>query len=747
MRLRRWGKLGLKLVALMAAGAVVAVIAFFVLGLAYPFQQDRLAEADRPGSALILDRNGTPVAWRVGAKESWRLPTGIDDISPWLIKATVAAEDKRFFSHRGIDPVAVARALIQNAGSRRRISGASTITMQAVRLMWPRDRTYRAKATESFRALQLERIMAKRDVVELYLNLAPYGGNVVGAEAAARRYFGKSARELTLGEASLLAGIPQSPARFNPRKHLDAALMRREYVLARMLSLGYAQPGDLEMARREPIAISQSVTRSGQERFASLVVGRLGLDCGTVKTTLDPEITSICKAAVDARADELRARGIDGLAVVVIDIKRSELAAMIGSSDPSDPLVGQVNGATSLRQPGSLLKPFIYGRAFDLGLLTPDSIVYDVPTQWRGYSPENFDRRFAGPMSAARALRESRNVPAVRLLGRIGVERLAGDIAQLGLPVRAAEDRCGLSLALGSAEVRLIDVATAYAAIARLGEWRPLRLLANGPAREPRRIYSRGAAYMTLRCLGAQKPGGTPRPAWKTGTSWEHRDAWAVAMTPKYVVAVWCGDIAGSSHPELVGARTALPIAYELANTLESGGTWAPPSTIRIHRACALSGAPASTYCPDAVEAEHMPGLSLQAPCRLHRRRHRGDNDPGNIAWPPEVASWLASRSPQEPHATSERGNVHILSPASGADYLTTDLSTESGELDLVAHAPPGAAGTHWFLDGELLGYARAGQALQWQMIAGVHEVLAVSGSSHAKARFTVRNVTVSRRR
>jgi penicillin-binding protein 1C len=713
----------------LAAGAVLAgagMPALLGLHFLFPFPAGRLAESGRGGSAMILDRQGGLVAWRVDPREDWRLPVPLARVSPWLVAATVAAEDKRFFSHHGVDPAALARALRQNLAGGRRVSGASTITMQAVRLLWPQPRTYGAKTTEALRALQLERLAGKEEIAGLYLNLAPYGGNVVGAEAAARFYFGKGAAELTLGEAALLAGIPQRPAAFNPRRHLAAALQRREYVLARMRELGLIAEGELNAARRTPLALAGRPRLPDAARFADWVVARQGRDCGQVRTTLDPGLQAQVCATARRCGRELAALGIDGLAAAVLDVGRSELLAMVGSADPGDPLAGQVNAAASARQPGSLLKPFIYARAFDSGLLTPDSVVYDVPTAWRGYRPENIDRVFQGPIPAQRALAESRNLPAVRLLDRLSPEGLAADMAALGLPHDAAVERCGLSLALGTAEVRLVDMANAYAALARLGQWRPLRVTIGEAGGEGRRAYSPGAAYLTLRSLGAAGPGDRPQPAWKTGTSWNQRDAWAVVVTPSHVVAVWCGKLSGEGHPELLGARTALPIALALAGHLPDAGSWPRPDSVRPRRICALSGSPAGRHCPCVVEGECLPGVSSEAGCRIHQAAG------GVEVWPPEVAAWLAAHpepAGQRREHRATRARLSISSPLPGAEYILAADDASTNLLPLEAAAPPGTGWVYWFLDGELFCRAAPGQAVLWPLRPGRHEVLVSDGS------------------
>jgi penicillin-binding protein 1C len=730
-------RLGRRALIIGTALGLAGTLTMLGLGIAFPFPAARLEEAGHGGSALLLDRDGGVIAWRVDSRENWRLPVSIDNVSPWLVMATVAAEDQRFFSHPGVDPAALARALGQNISGGRRVSGASTITMQAVRLLRPRRRTYTAKAVESFRAVQMELIVGKQEIIALYLNLAPYGGNVVGAEAAARLYFNKGAADLTLGEAALLAGVPQRPARFNPRRHLAAALRRREYVFRRMREREMITAAELAAARREVIILSGRQTRSEAARFADWIIAGRGTDCGAVRTTLAPEIQASVRAGLRRRSGELAALGIDGLAAVVIDVQRAELLAMVGSAAPDAPLSGQINAATSLRQPGSLLKPFIYARAFDSGILTPRSVVFDVPSTWRGYSPQNIDRKFRGPMSARRALTESRNLPAVRLLDRLAPQALARDMASLGIRVDSAVERCGLSLALGSAEVRLVEVANAYASLARMGEWRPLRTTQDAPGIEKRQVYSRGASYLTLRSLGGGDCGREPRLVWKTGTSWKHRDAWAVAMTPEHVVAVWCGRLSGEGHPQLVGARSALPIALELAEDLSGAETWRRPAAVQLRRVCALSGAPPGSYCPDTVSGEFLPGISSELPCRVHGTTGRGTGGRSVEVWPTEVASWLASRAVDGegvPQRRIAKPKLTIISPRAGAEYVLTMSGLSSNALRLKAQAAPGTRQIYWFVDGEFLECSPPGRPVSWPLRPGRHLILASDGHDASAA-------------
>lgn len=645
--------------------AVVVVILVCMGGLeialrVVPFPEAMLWESEAGGSTLLLTEAGERITWRVDGREAWRLPVPLDAVSPDLVAATIAAEDQRFYTHGGVDPVASLRAVWQMLRHRRRVSGASTLTMQCMRLAHPAPRTWRTKAVESFRAMQVERIRSKDDILAYYLNRAPYGGNVIGAEAAAQRFFGTSASGLTLGQAALLAGLPQRPAAFNPERHLVRALKRRAYVLHRMQALGLASLERVAVALREPIRLAPAPGVVAAPHFADHLLQTYRRQGGTFRTTLRGAVQTHAHRVLADFGRELADTGIDGAAVVVIDVRAGSLVAMVGGFDPGNPLTGQINGATRLRQPGSLLKPFLFAAACQDGHLTPDALVMDTPMSWDGYAPENMDRMYRGAMRAKDALRLSRNIPAVRTAARLTPERLARDMTALGLPFDRSADRAGLSLALGTQEVRLVDITNAYAALARLGVYHPLRVLVEEAATPGTRVYTPEAGYLALDSLRIKHDA---RVVWKTGTSWRHRDAWCVAVTPRHAVGVWVGRHTGEGHPFLTGEQAALPVALAvlagIPGTMEE--TWTRPAGIAERSVCALSGTTPTHACPTQTRAAYIPGVSSDTPCRLHTRTPDGT---------------LLTRLPDAyaPSGTRHaQGSVHPASfPAGGSPHPST---------------------------------------------------------------------------
>lgn len=525
-----------RIVGVLFMSASVSIATFAIAWWCCPFPMDRLEHW--PVSPVVMDRTGSEMLSVVGSDEQWRFPVTLDCISPRLIQATIAVEDERFYSHRGVDPLAMLRAVGQNVLHLRTVSGASTLTMQVCRMMYDsprwtsaepaRARTWRAKIVESFRALQLERCETKSRILETYLNVAPYGGNVRGVEAAARKWFGKRASDLSLGEAALLAGLPQSPTRYRPDRHPEAALARRERVLQRMEECGFISVEEANRARDETIAritLPSELPDSPSQEFAAASPSlRTGSEyaahatqnnskhidhiritrCGTAvsavrtgetpvphpvsdwllapqaawlalqrrpsggRTTIDPAIQSEVQQRVIEHAANWPAR--TQAAALVIDIARSDVVAMIGSAHRGDPGGGQVNGVIARRSPGSTLKPFVYAAAFEAGLIGPDSIVYDVPIERAGWSPVNFDGTFSGKLSAGDALRRSLNIPAILTAEAVGLPRCLGTIESAGIHLPGnAQSLGGLAVVTGAIEVTLLDLVNGYATLGRSG--------------------------------------------------------------------------------------------------------------------------------------------------------------------------------------------------------------------------------------------------------------------------------------
>ncbi|MBL7186097.1 MAG: penicillin-binding protein 1C [Phycisphaerae bacterium] len=580
----------LKLV-LKAMGIVTVICAgtFILTWLLLPFPTERLEKW--AVSPTISDANDRPILSIVGSDDQRRHPIRLDQMSPWLKQATIAVEDERFYHHYGVDPLAVMRAAGQNIAAGRIVSGASTLNMQLCRMMDGRPRSLKAKIIESFRALQLNKLMDKDDIVELYLNTAPYGGNLRGVEAASLRYFARHAKDLSLGQAALIAGLPQSPSRYQPDRHLEAAMKRRHVVLRRMLEAGIITELQLQQARTCPIEIHPKprVQRASHAAWFALKRRPTG-----GRTTIDLDVQKQVERLAQEHLHRLPKD--TELAVVVIDIAESSIVAMIGSGNNADPVDGQVNGALAKRSPGSTLKPFIYAAAFSTCRLNGESTVYDIPISRGGWTPLNFDRAFTGQLTAAEALQRSLNVPAILIAEAVGLARCCGILEAAGIPLPPdAQRRGGLALAVGGIEVRLLELTNAYATLGRDGLRRYPRIFPDEPAPHVRalapdvcRAISEILSSRQRRPIGMDTVLAEDVPwfMWKTGTSSGRRDAWAIGHNRRYAIGVWVGRFRGTGRAAYVGAEAAEPLLAELFNLSDLRTHIDPPSTtpIRVYR-------------------------------------------------------------------------------------------------------------------------------------------------------------------
>jgi len=650
---------------------------------------------DVPVAAIWSDSSGEPLLVRSAEDGQIRLPYARATGNAWLELAVIAAEDRRFHDHSGVDFRAVLRAAWANLRAMRTVEGASGLAMQTAKLIDPQPRTFRTKAIEATRALKLVRGVGHDRVVESYLTLAPFGGNRVGAEAAALAYFGRPTSALTLAECALLAGLPKSPERLRPDRHPEAAARRRDETLSRMHREGMIDDALLAAALAEPMRV-RSEAFVPRHRATALWAASRRPTGGT--TTIDPVLQGVSESLA-RRCAAQHGSGIEA-AIVVIDIDTASIVALAVSSDPDDPSHGWVPLFASWRSPGSALKPFVYAAAFERDMLAPSSMLADREHDLGPWRPRNFDRSQRGATTVADALRDSLNLPAIATLGAVGVAEAAALMTRSGVRFRGdAPHRAELSLAVGGAEVRLIDLTNAMATIGRGGLHREPTLFApsqkkshqesrhesrhDGPHDAARRaVSSRTAATLDwILSTHDRAPAGlesTPaqdRPwlMWKTGTSSGHRDAWSVGHNGRVAVGVWIGRPAGGGDPQLVGALAAEPAMVQLL----------------------------------ASEALR--------PVIAHRTER--------IDWTPRVASAL----------TTLRPLPRIAAPRGGAEYVAVDGRAEIAvRLDAAPTTGPG----HWLLDGRPLPTAPR----RLSLAPGRYELTHIDDDGDAETvRFTVR--------
>jgi penicillin-binding protein 1C len=738
---------------------------FRALDLAFPFPWEKL---QRPPAVVVTDRSGEPLRFFLPADQRWRLPVRLAELPPEVKRALVASEDQRFYSHPGVDPLAVARAVFSNLRRRHRVSGASTISMQVARMADPGRRTYGAKVREAFRALQIERRFSKDQILEMYLNLTPYGGNVEGIGAASWFYFGKGPDQLSLGEIALLTALPRSPVRYDPTTRPGPARAARDRVLGQLASRGVFSRKELDTARRQPLPKARRKPPFAAPHFTEMVKAQLPGEA-RIRTTLDRSVQAIAEAQVARRIRELRDQGISNAAVVVIDNQTRGVRALVGSAGFRDTYFqGQVNGAVARRSPGSTLKPFLYAMAMDQGRLVPDSYILDVPTDYAGYVAENYDERYRGRVTVREALITSLNACAIRLLAEVGLADfhhllLKGGLSSLDRPTA----RYGLPLVLGSGEVRLLDLVNLYATLAEGGRHRPVRVVEMEGHKEPEAavLFSPEAARAVTEILtDVRRPDlpeaweltrDVPGVAWKTGTSYGHRDAWAIGFSARYTVGVWVGNFDGKPRKGISGSQHAGPLLFDVLRSVEAGGRnpVKPEGMVRDEiEVCALSHQLPGPYCAERVRIPYLPGKSKLTACTIHRPM-LVDSGTGELLsgdcvsrrphelrlftiYPAELVAWW--RSQGNPVQDLPRlspacegipdGNPpKIVSPDGDTPYrLRRDAPEEYQKIALVAQASPGARHLYWYQDGMLVATTEAAARSQrfLEPVRGEHRLV-----------------------
>lgn len=714
---------------------------------------DRLWPLPMPGDDLarvVLAEDGTPL-WRFADADGvWRYPVSPEEVSPLYLEALLTYEDRWFYDHPGVNPLALARAAWLNLRGGRVVSGGSTLSMQVARLLDPHDRTLAGKLRQLWRTAQLEWHLSKREILQIYLDRAPFGGTLQGVAAASWAYLGKSPKHLTPAEAALLAVLPQAPSRLRPDRHPERAQRARDKVLQRLADYQVWPEQRIAEAREEPLLLAPRQ----EPALAPLLARRLNTaDSPTlIRTTLD--------ASLQRRLEDLllgwRARLPErtSAAILVVEAQTMAVRAYLGSIDLGDERrFGHVDMVHALRSPGSTLKPFLYGMALDDGLIHSESLLQDVPRRYGDYRPGNFSMGFSGPVSASSALALSLNLPAVQLLEAYGPKRFAAQMRIGGVPLilpPLAEPN--LSLILGGAGSRLEDLVGGYAALAREGKSARIRLQPQDSLLE-RRLLSPGSAWIVRRILSGQaRPDRDPhaelvqRPqlAWKTGTSYGFRDAWSVGVGPRYIIGVWIGRPDGTPVPGQFGLASAAPLMLQvhdlLSNRDSQRGVAVPvenvPGSVGVAAICWPLGQPMNRQdpqcrrqrfawtldgtTPPTLQAADQPlGLGLRETVWVNERGLRVDAScPGAKAL--EIALWPAPLEPWLPRVERRSARLPMVDPACppqvppsapplsivgvrAGDNLRRPLTSHE-PLQLHVSALGGAGRRWWFLNGRPLG-------------------------------------------
>jgi len=717
-----------------------------------------------PPSPVVHDRSGKPLRFFLAPDDQWRFYATLKELSPALVQSELAYEDRWFYFHPGVNPFALSRAFVQNLRSGEIISGGSTLTMQVARMLERRPRTYRSKLIEIFRALQLEARYSKKQILAFYFNLAPYGGNIQGVAAASWLYFGKPPDRLGPAEIALLVALPQSPETRRPDLHPKAAKLARDRVLARLHSKGLISSEELRRAIDAPVPSGRKKLPMVAPHLSEMLLAKAD-ENGHVLSTIDLELQAFCEKKLKAHIQKLKGRGIKDAAVVLIENKTGAVRVLVGSPEFFDvPSQGQVNAAVAPRSPGSTLKPFLYGRGLDQGLVSPELLLADVPTNFGDYQPENYDDSFRGMVSMREALISSLNIPAVNLDARLKDQGSWSILREAKFKsISADKNYYGLSLVLGGCGVNLLELTNLYAALAGQGLWKPYRLLENSPKPAGKKLFSRASAYIITDILSEVKrpdldnelirSTNLPLIAIKTGTSSGRRDAWSIGFDPDWTIGVWAGNADGQGNPDLVGAASAAPLVFEIFDALKSGPKqkwFERPPEVGFRKVCALSGMIAGPDCPETKEEMFIYNVSPGQVCTFHRkfeindktgfrlcsfcRQGRTYTEKVFIKWPQEVANWMKANNilveeipPHLPACThQDQGKApEIVSPKPGDNFMLREGIDDSlQQIRLRAAVDNRVKTIFWFVDGRMIFKGAASETVFYRPDPGAHQLV-----------------------
>ncbi|MDX2216420.1 MAG: penicillin-binding protein 1C [Oculatellaceae cyanobacterium bins.114] len=758
-KLNRWQRGGVRLL------LVIVLLGLTVRSLPYlaPIRATDIAQDDQ--AVTFRDRHGSLLGTLLTRDQEHTTVVPLDQVSPHFLYAMIAAEDKRFYQHGAVDWWAVGRAIAEAIQARHIVSGASTITMQLARMLEPTPVTLWGKAQEVWLAWRLAAGMSKDEILQAYVNRLPMGGNIYGVEAAARVYFGLPARDLTIAQASLLAGLPNDPNNLNPYTRLIPLRQRQGYVLARMVEDGYITPAQADRAGSGAIALQpreQGIVAAPHYLF--WLADQLPTDHPSqIRTTLDLPLQQFVEAQVKQVIQSLAANNVHQAAAIVLDNHSGEVLAYVGSTDYFlDAQMGRNDGVQALRQPGSTLKPFLYELALEKRVIRPNTILADVPTYYaipgaRLYSPTDYSETFQGPVRVRIALANSLNVPAVRVLEQVGVASFLERLHELGFKhLTHPPEHYGLGLTLGSGEVNLWELAHAYRMLACQGGRGAINRVCTEAGESLSRYTEHTDATWALitdmlsdrharaRSFGVDSVLSLPFPtAVKTGTSSDFRDTWTVGFTTDYTVATWVGNFDGAPMHQVSGVTGAAPLwsrillhlhEHREPNTFPTPNEF--PNGLVQRPICAISGARPTPACSTVVQ-EYL------YPEDLYAYEHQPDPFYGAIATthnsaqlrlPPEYNEWLAMQ--QQP--TLDPDQLRILVPQTG-DYFLVAANVTAGTSSRLEFKVTGRHNqpVEWWLNGEKIA-AQSSDSLFWTLRPGQWRLQVKSGDRADQVTFEV---------
>ncbi len=686
-------------------------------------------------STGITDERGNVIHAFLNQQDKWRMKTELNEISPLLKKTLIFKEDRHFYGHPGVNPVSICRAFFQNIFKRKRVSGASTITMQVARLLEPKRRTYLGKCIEIFRAFQLEWKLSKAEIFQLYINLLPYGSNVEGVKSASIIYFQKKPMNLSLAEIAALSIIPNRPTSLHLGPSNAYILKERNRWLRKWQSQKLFTKKEIEDALSEPLTAHRRET----PKFAPHLSIRLkhSFPEQNIRTFLNMNMQWKLEKIIGDQVKALNALDIQNAACVVIDNRTQRIVAYIGSADFENRAdAGQVNGANAIRQPGSALKPLLYGLCFDQGLFAPQTVVSDVPINIKGYAPENYDQTFKGPVTLTYALENSLNIPAVNALNALGKNAMLSKLVACDFKQIARDkNKLGLSLILGGCGVTLEEMVGLFSAYAHQGVYIKPRYCDFQKKQKGIRILSPAANFMITDILskvarpdlpqGYENSSKLPKIAWKTGTSYGRRDAWSIGYNQNFTVGVWVGNFSNKGVADLSGATIATPLLFQIFNTIDynSSNEWFHmPKDASVRMVCSETGNLPGPQCVNqrmeyfiplispSKDCDHMKEFAVTAdekfmyckncqPVSGYKKKWLKIIQPEIQAWYNEQNIGYAQLPPHNPNCDkiSMVNYPDIVFPKNGTEYLISSQNPEP--LQLRCQTSPDVSFVYWYIN------------------------------------------------
>ncbi len=600
------------------------IFLFFLLNIIFPLK------VNIKYSQIVLASDSTVIHAFLSSDEKWRMKTELSEITPLLRKSIIYKEDKYFYYHPGINIIAIFRAIFNNIIQQKRTSGASTITMQVARLLQPKPRTYRNKIVEMFRALQLEWKFSKDEILQTYLNLVPYGGNIEGVKAASVLYFEKAPNHLSLAEITALSVIPNRPNSLTMGKDNDSIIKIRNKWLKHFEKANLFSKEDIADALKEPLTAKRNSAPKKAPHFA-LRIKNMFPDKANIYTHLDIKKQLKIEALTKNYINRLYNQNVKNAAVLIIDNATNSVICYIGSADfYNKDDAGQVDGIKAIRSPGSTLKPFLYALSFDKGMITPKMKISDVPVNYSGYEPHNYDEKYHGYVSITYALTNSLNVAAVKILQQYKTWRFVNHLKKINFrQIQKDEKKLGLSVVLGGCGVSLEELTGMYHTFANKGIYTNFNWLMQDTVKSGFPVISPAADYMLTQILTKvtrpdlplewQNSADLPKVAWKTGTSYGRKDAWSIGYNKNYTIGVWVGNFSAESVENLSGSQTAAPLLFEIFNTIDyrSQTQWfSMPKDVSYRTVCSETGLIPNSFCTNLTDDLYIPQVSSNKKCQ-----------------------------------------------------------------------------------------------------------------------------------